>query len=167
MKLKSRSGVCRISNEISIEVSKRATTRAPRSTRISIRLLISKYKDAIREFPNGTHQSTSLPRLANIRNITTKREQALARANPNCGYAMEWIRRNANKFKQEIIFPAAVSVNVSDPSFAHLVELACGNNLQVSHLPRLIERSLAAIDSSCSRFLSRHSLPRMRMTIGC
>lgn len=58
--------------------------------------------------------------------------QALAKANASCGYAMNWISKNADKFKQDIVFPAAVSVQVSDPSFAHLVELACGNNMQVS-----------------------------------
>lgn len=68
-----------------------------------------------------------------IQNIHTKRMQTLGRANASCGYAMDWITKNQNKFKQEIIFPAAVSVNVSDSSFAHLVELACGNSLQVSH----------------------------------
>lgn len=140
MKSESRSGVSRISNELSIGVSKLAMTRAPRSTRILIRLLISEYTDALLWFPNGTDQPTLLARLVSIRNIQTKREQTLARANPSCGYAMEWIRRNQNKFKQDIIFPAAVSVNVSDSSFAHLVELACGNSLQVSHLPRMIVR---------------------------
>lgn len=71
-------------------------------------------------------------RLAAIQNIRSQRIAALGRANPSCGYAMNWIQRNVEKFRQEIIFPAAVSVQVSDPSFAHLVELACGNNLQVS-----------------------------------
>ncbi|KAJ9099824.1 hypothetical protein QFC21_003824 [Naganishia friedmannii] len=68
--------------------------------------------------------------LGNIQDIRNKRIQALSRANPSCGYAMDWISKNRERFKQDIIFPAAVSVQVSDPSFAHLVELACGHNLQ-------------------------------------
>ncbi|KAJ9118232.1 hypothetical protein QFC22_004139 [Naganishia vaughanmartiniae] len=69
--------------------------------------------------------------LGNIQDIRNKRIQALSRRDPSCGYAMNWISQNRERFKQEIIFPAAVSVQVSDPSFAHLVELACGHNLQL------------------------------------
>jgi hypothetical protein len=85
----------------------------------------------------------------------------LGKASPPCGYAMKWIEDNRERFKQEIIFPAAVSVQVSDPSFAHLVELACGHNLQVCSGLRPIVVTLLTPTPRMSRPLSR----RTRMII--
>ncbi|KAJ9126337.1 hypothetical protein QFC24_002070 [Naganishia onofrii] len=82
----------------------------------------------------GTQINNNLDHIQNqlraITNVQNKRKHTLGKASPPCGYAMKWIEDNRERFKQEIIFPAAVSVQVSDPSFAHLVELACGHNLQ-------------------------------------
>ncbi len=64
-----------------------------------------------------------------LQDIRTKREQALARVDPSCGYAMEFYKNNRDKFEQEIFFPPFVSLEVKDKAYASIVEACIPNDL--------------------------------------
>jgi hypothetical protein len=56
--------------------------------------------------------------------VDKRRFDAYTQREPSVGYAVKWINANRNKFEQDVFFPPALSLSVSDDRYAAIVE-AC------------------------------------------
>ncbi|KAF7317180.1 Purine nucleoside phosphorylase [Mycena chlorophos] len=64
--------------------------------------------------------------LRGLNSLAGRKLENFARWDPAGGEAVRWLRNNKQLFRMEVFEPPALSVSVSDPSFAHAVESCFG-----------------------------------------
>ncbi len=75
-----------------------------------------------------------LSRLKRLDDDSYRKLQNLAHYDPDCAAVINWLRANKDRFRREIIEPAAVSLTVPNKDYVHAVE-ACFNITQLKVRP--------------------------------
>jgi structural maintenance of chromosomes protein 5 len=75
-----------------------------------------------------------LSRLKRLDDDSYRKLQNLAQYDPDCAAVINWLRANKDRFRREIIEPAAISLTVPNKDHVHAVE-ACFNITQLKVRP--------------------------------
>lgn len=71
-----------------------------------------------------TEASDRYHRLKNLDSVSHRKLERLRAWDRDCAEAVEWLRGNKDRFRMEVIEPAALSVDVKESRFTAAVEAA-------------------------------------------